>query len=93
MSKAFPTKEEREKMHMQWALGLTIGGAILWVIAYACSLLFVYGSLCPVILGAAVFNSWKAIRCRPLLLYWLLLICAVLFFIISLLPWGLPIAR
>lgn len=93
MSKAFPTKEELAKTYIQWAIGLTVGGTILWGITYACCMTFVYGSMCPIILGSAVWTSFKAVRYRSSIGRYFLLLVAVICFLISLLPWGLPIAR
>lgn len=91
MSKAFPTKEELAKKYVWLAIVLTTVGAVLWGITYAYKFYFLYAVVCPLILVAAVGSSWLTLRNRNTVRSWLLLVYSLIFFIISLLPWFLPI--
>lgn len=93
MSKAFPTKTELAKTYKQWALWLVITGAVLWMLTYYYCMMLIYGYICPLILGASVYNSIQTLRNQKTTGGWLLLIGSIFFLIISLLPWFLPIAR
>lgn len=93
MSNAFPTKKRQAKNSLRLSLWLTVCGIVLWIIFYAYGMLVIYGLVCPFILGCAVWNGAYGLSNERTVGGWLVLGGAVVCFVVSVIPWVLPVAR